>query len=230
MNKNTSKNMKLSPLSAAIPVVLLVSLTGCFQQSETPKQLADRYWQLMQNGELVEAEKLVSTGSLEHFNHHVQRINEVSRLENSESITYVTTSITTVNPDTNYAYTQNFNTVLVQENGNWKIDAARSSFPEHLSNTQQDMQQLSEELNKSVQENMETIDQAMEESMEMLNEVMQEGSREMGQSLKEMMDKLNDRMKESVDRLREQRERQNEQNQPPVDSTKPNQQSGEGMI
>lgn len=210
--------------------LLAATLAGCIQPSQSPKQVADKYWQLMQEGNIIEAEKLVSRGSFEHFSHHVKRIDDVSQLSNSNSVTYVTTTITTVDPNSNYAYTQQFNTVMVQEDGKWKIDAAQTSFPEQMSNSRQEMEQLSEEINESVQRNMESIDEAMAESMEMLNEVMEEGSREMGQSLIDMMNKLNESMQESIERLKQEREQQRQYEEYHPDKPAPDEKKGEGVI
>jgi len=204
-------------------------LSGCIQQTETPKMVADRYWQLLQAGEIVEAEKLVSKGSFQHFSHHVQRIDDIDKLDNSESHTYVTTTITTVNPETNYAHTQQFHTVLVQEEGDWKIDASQTSFPPALTETEQKMEELSDDINRSVEENIESFDEAMEQSMDILNEMLEEGSREMGESLQEMMNRLNESMQESVERLKKHREQQQQKEQlqqlPPPDKN-----AGEGVI
>ena len=203
-------------------------LSGCIQNTETPKMVADRYWQLLQAGEIVEAEKLVSKGSFQHFSHHVQRIDDIDKLENSESHTYVTTTITTVNPKTNYAHTQQFHTVLVQEEGDWKIDASQTSFPPPLTETEQKMEELSDDINRSVEENIQNFDEAMEQSMDILNEMLEEGSREMGESLQDMMNRLNESMKESVERLKKHREYQQEQEQQKLPPPDP--ESGEGMI
>lgn len=208
---------------------LLLSLTllACNQPAQDPKTVADRYWQYIQAGNLIEAEKLVTTGSLNTLQEHRRRMETITQLNNSEAVTIVNTSITTINPNSNYRHTETFNTVLVLQQGQWKVDLNQSQIPPALSENEEKLQQLSDELSESMQENIESIDDAMTQGMQMLNEALEDGSKEMGDSLLHMMNELNDSMQESIDKMKERREQQmQEQQQPP----QPDPRRGEGMI
>ncbi len=209
-------------------ILLSLSLISCAQTAENPKTIADKYWQYLQNGNLTEAEKLVSTNSRNAFADHQKRIASIAKLDNDETKTIVSTTITTINPDNNYSYTQTFNTVLVLQDGQWKIDANQSKLPPALSENEQELQKLTDNLGESMQENIESIDEAMEQGMQMLNEALHEGSKEMSDSMLNLMNKLNSTMQESIDKMKQRRE---QQNQAPQQTTpKPDPEQGEGMI
>ena len=215
-----------------LPLLILFSmvLTACTQTIQDPKVIADKYWQHIQSGNLSEAEKLVSTDSQQTFSEHSQRMTSVSQLNNDEAITIVNTTITTINPDTKFSYSQTFNTVLVLQEGQWKIDAQRSKLPHTLSENEEKLQQFTEEFSGSMQKNIESLDGAVTQGMQLLNEALNEGSKEMGDSMLNMMNELNDTMQESIDKMKQRRQQQEqEQNQQPQQN-QPDPDKGEGML
>ncbi|NOQ87746.1 MAG: hypothetical protein GQ550_02390 [Gammaproteobacteria bacterium] len=209
---------------------LLLSLTllACTQPAEDPKTVADKYWQYMQTGNLSEAEKLVSTNSHDALQEQHRRMNSIAQLNNGEAMTIINTTITTINPDSNYRHTESFNTVLVLQQGKWKVDLNQSQIPPALSANEEKLQQLSEELSESMQENIESIDDAMNEGMQMLNEALHDGSKEMGDSLLHLMNELNKSMQESIDKMKQRREQQMQEQK--KQSLQPDPRQGEGMI
>ena len=219
-----------------ILILLSFSLFACNQSAEDPKAVAEKYWQLLQAGNTTEAEKLVSTNSKRVFANHTNRIGAMDRLENGEAKTIVSTSITHTDPDSNYIQTQTFNTALVLEQGHWKVDVEQTHIPLSATEKEQQLQQLSGELSKSMKENMESIDEAMSHGMQMLNEALQDGSQEMGESLLEMMNELNSTMQESIEKMKQRREKQlQDQQQKPEQPPQPikpppDPAQGEGMI
>ena len=50
------------------------------------------------------------------------------------------TTITTINPDSNVSHTQTFDTVLVLQNGQWKVDASQSPLPPPLITKEEELQ------------------------------------------------------------------------------------------
>jgi len=206
-------------------VVCSLFLYACMQPAKDPKAIADKYWQHLQSGNTSEAKKLISTNSKRAFANHNNRIASITQLDNSDAKTFVSTTITTINPETQFSYTETFNTVLVLEQGEWRVDVNESQIPPALSAPEEEMQQLAEELSESMQDNIESIDEAMNQGMQLLNDALRDGSKEMGDSLLDMMNELNSRMHESIDKMKERRERQAQppQNQPDPDK-------GEGMI
>lgn len=226
----TNKLLTLATIS-----LLSFSVIACNQPAEDPKTVADKYWQLLQAGNTAEAEKLVASNSKRNFADHTNRIGATDRLENGAAKTIVSTSITRTDPSSNYSQTQTFNTVLVLEQGQWKVDVDQSRIPLSATEKEQQLEQLSDELSQSMKENMESIDEAMSHGMQMLNEAMQEGSQEMGESLLEMMNELNSTMQESIEKMKQRREKQQEQEQDsqqpqPAPQAEPDPREGEGMI
>ncbi len=215
-------------------VLLLTSfaLFACTQPADDPKIIADKYWQHMQNGNTIEAEKLVSNESRPALQEHSKRLDNNTQINNGKATTIVTTTITTIDPDSNYRHTQTFNTVLVLQNGQWKVDASQSQIPPAPGEKEKQMKQLADELSESMQENIESMDNAVNQGMQMLNEALHEGSEEMGNSLLQLMNELNATMKESIDKMKQRREQQLQEKQPQANPTKPqpDPRQGEGMI
>lgn len=207
-----------------ITLALSLTLLACTQPAENPKTIADKYWQLLQSGNTIEAEKLVSVDSRRYLSSHTDRIDSISQLENGEARTLVSTTITTTNPGNNFSHSQTFDTVLVLQQGEWKIDISQSPIPPSPSAREEELQKLAEELSRSMQENIDSVDETMSQGMQLLNEALREGSKEMGDSLLNMMNQLNKSMKDSIDQMKERRK----QNPPEQQQSKPG--SDEGMI
>jgi len=204
-------------------------LAACIPAADDPKTVADKYWHYLQTGNTTEAKKLLSTDSYQAFSEHSSRINSNTKLENSEAKTLVTTTITTFNPATSHSHTITFDTVLVLQQGQWKIDIKQSQIPPPPSAQEEKIQQLTEDLSESMQESIESIDDAMSKGMQTLNEALRDGSKEMGDSLLHLMNELNHTMQQSIDNMKQRREQQmqeQEQQQP----SPPDPRQGEGMI
>jgi mevalonate kinase len=211
-----------------IPVALL-TLTACLPTAEDPKSVADKYWQSMQTGNQAEAEKLVTINSRRYLASHKDRMATITQLDNGDARTIVSTTITTINPETGYEYEETFDTVLVMEQGQWKVDIRQTEIPPSPVARQEELDRLAEELNESMQENIESIDEAMNEGMHMLNEALQEGSKDMSESLLRLMDELNESMHESIEQMKKRRQQQLEEQQQ-QEPTTPDPEKGEGMI
>lgn len=221
-----------SKQNIALLIISAVALTACTQPAEDPKTVADKYWQHLQTGNIAEAEKLVSLNSRQVIADHQSRIANISQLDNGEASTIVSTTITTINPTNNHSHTETFNTVLVLQQGQWKVDVSQSPIPPAPSAHEEEMQKLAEDLTESMQENIESIDNAMSEGMQLLNEALREGSREMGDSLLNLMNELNSTMHESIDKMKERRNKQLEKQQDELqpEQIQPDPDKGEGII
>ena len=215
-------------------IILLLSFTlaACIPPADDPKTVADKYWQYLQAGNTTEAKKLLSTNSHQFFSEHSSRINSNTQLDNSQAKTLVTTTITSFNPATNRSHTETFNTILVLQQDQWKIDIKQSQIPPPPSAQEEKIQQLTEELSESMQENIESIDGAMSEGMQTLNEALRDGSKEMGDSLLHLMNELNRTMQKSIDNIKERREQQKQEQNPEQNKQQPqpDPRQGEGMI
>jgi len=209
-----------------IAIALLgLFLTACTQPASDPKSIANQYWQHLQSGNTLAAEKLISIGSHRTLFEHSDRMASISQLNNGEAKTIVSTTITTITPNTNFTYTETFNTVLVLQQGEWKVDVNQSQIPATALAPQEELQQLSEKLSGSMQENFESIDETMNEGMQLLKEALRDGSKEMGDSLLNMMNNLNSKMQESIEKMKERRQEHTQPSQKNPDPAK-----GEGII
>lgn len=207
-----------------ITIALSFTLFACTQPAEDPKTIANMYWQLLQSGNITEAEKLVSAASRGDFSAHSDRIATISQLESGEARTLISTTITTTNPTNNFTHSQTFDTVLVLQQGEWKIDVNQSPMPPSPSAQEEELQKLAEELSRSMQENIDSVDETVSRGMQLLNEALREGSKEMGESLLNMMNQLNNSMKDSIDQMKKRQEQEQQQ------QNKPEAEKGEGMI
>ena len=209
-------------------LLLSLTLSACIQAAEDPKTVADKYWQHMQTGNISEAEKLASKNSQQALQEHQNRLDENTQVDSGKAMTIVTTTITTIDPDSNYRHTETFNTVLVLQEGQWKVDASRTPIPPAPGEKEKQMKQLADELSKSMQENVESMDDAVNQGMQLLNEALRDGSKEMGDSLLHMMNELNATMQESINKMKQRREQQLREKQ--LQEKQPDQRRGEGMI
>ena len=214
----------------ALLILLSITLSACLPINDDPKTVADKYWQSIQAGNLKQAEKHVSVIDQQRLVQHSNHITADSLLQNKQAQTIVNTTIITTNPSTQQVHTQNFDTVMVMQDGQWKIDLERTDIPPPPTVRQQEMEQLAEELNQSMQENMESLDEAFEQGMQVFNEALEEGSKEMGSSLLQMMNELNANMKESIEKLKQRRMQQQQQNQQQKQPASPDPDKGEGRI
>jgi len=219
---------------------LIISLSACIPEADNPKTIADKYWQHMQNGNTDEAKKLISNNSQPLFLEHKKRIDNSTIIKSGEATTIVSTTITTIDADNN-SHSETFNTVLVLQQGQWKVDAQQSQIPATPEDKEKQLEQMSEALSESMQKNIKSMDEAVNQGMQILNEALQEGSEEMGGSLLQLMNELNSTMQQSIDKMKQRREQQrqeqhlqkkspqNEQQNTPG-TTQPDPSQGEGMI
>jgi len=201
MNINSPLSIKLLTFT-----FLSIILSACTQPAENPKAVAEQYWGNIQSGNTLEAEKFATIKSRRTISEHSQRISSITTLENGETKTIVSTTITATNPETDYTHTQTFDTILVLQQGQWKVDVDASPIPPSPSAQKEELQRLAEKLSKSMQDNIESIDEAVNEGMTILNETLREGSKEMGESLLNMMKELNKSMHESIDKMKKQKQ------------------------
>jgi len=213
-------------------LLILVSLllSACTRPAEDPKTVADKYWQYIQAGNINEAKKLASLNSQPVLRQHSERISKGTQIDNAGATTIISTTITTIDPDSNYRHSETFNTVLVLQQGHWKVDVEQSQIPPAPGEREKQMQQLADELSESMQENIESMDDAMSQGLQLLNEALRDGSKEMGHSLLQMMDELNSTMKKSIDKMKQRRQQQDKQQQQTPATSQPDPRQGEGMI
>ena len=83
----------------------------------------------MQTGNITEAEKLVTINSRHALPALSERMPAIAQLDNGEARTIVSTTITTINPNTDYRQTETFDTVLVLQQGQWKVDLNNTRIP-----------------------------------------------------------------------------------------------------
>jgi len=199
---------------------LAISLTtaACAQVAQNPESVASRYWTSLQAGNTDAARQLVSSQSHADFDNNIRHMTPVGQFKLSDTHATVTTVL---NPGTNATQNQTFDTVLVLENGQWRIDASRTQIPVAAS---QQKNKLAKDLSSSMQKNMDEMDKAMHDGIKLLNDALHDGSREMGDSLLKGMKQLNESMQRSIEQLKHHRQ---QKKQVPAG---PDPRKGEGAI
>ncbi len=212
-----------------IPVIKLtclaitsLALSACMQENSTPAQVTEQYWNAIKIGDYDSARKLVSSNTQQsHDNYIALPDNDKLPVLQIEIENQYASVSTIMNPASNTpANTQRFDTRLVLEQGQWKIDASQTQFPSTKSSAEKQLEELAEGFTKGMQKNMESLDEAMSEGMQLLNETFRERSSEMSDKLLKGMRELNENLKESIENLKEQREKNNT----------PDKNNGEGIL
>ena len=206
--------------------LILISLitlftSACMHEAEKPRDVASRYWQALKNGDTETARKLVSSSSQAEFDNYIAKPADEKIPVGEVKLGAEKTTVVTLiypqgdNPDDYSA----FDTTLVLENGQWKIDAAQTVVPRPPP-SERELEELADQLSESMQENIDSIEDAMNEGLNMLNEALREGSRDMGESMLKGMEEMNRALRESIEDMQKRRE----QEQPPEKK------EGEGLI
>lgn len=206
-----------------ISFITLIS-SACMQQADNPRDVASQYWLAIKNGDTEGARKLVSSKSQAEFDNYIAKpADEKTAIGEIKLGAEKTTVVTLIypqgdNPDDYSA----FDTTLVLENGQWKIDAAQTVIPRPPP-SDRELDELADQLSESMQENIDSIEEAMNEGMQMLDDALREGSRDMGESMLKGMEEMNRALRESIEDMQQRREQ--EQPQQPQEKKE-----GEGLI
>jgi hypothetical protein len=202
------------------PFTLLLLLLSACSQASDPKDVADKYWQALRSGDIETARSLVSTDSRQAFRTFVdskENLNAVGEVELGAQITRVVTVLYPVQAPDDY---RAFDTLLVLENGEWKIDAEHTLVPPSGTASTSDADQSTEQLSQSMRDNIDSMEKSMKENLQMLHETVREGSREMGESLLKGMQELNQSMHDAIEQMRERRDRESTTPTPPTENGK----------
>lgn len=204
-------------------------LPACFENPDTPKQVAQKYWDALQKGDHATVRKYVSKASQENLHSYLALPPDQKTLAREVILDSEHASVNTlINPNATSPDTlHNIETILVIEDGQWKVDASRTQLPPPKTQTELELDELADQLSESMKENIESMDGALSEGMKLFNDALRDGSKDMGESMLKLMKELNKSMKESVDKMK-QRNKPQEQEQP--QNTQPDPNLGEGFI
>jgi len=205
---------------------VLFLTSACVDKTDSPKQVAEKYWDALSNGDSAAARKLVSESTQQNLDAYLAlTTNQKVSLDKIYLGDAQTTVSTTIYPNNSKPEIQHeLETVLIIENGQWKIDAARTQVPVAFSENEEELEKLAEKLSDSMKKNIDTMDDAVTEGLQMLDETLEDGSKEMGHSLLKLMNDLNSSMQKSIDKMKQHREQQKQQ------KAQPDPDLGEGMI
>ena len=203
-------------------------ISACTPVAENPRDVAAQYWQALKRGDIETARSFVSIDSQQSFDEYLtlppDQQTPIGEINLGAQQTIV---VTIIYPEGNAPDDYRaFDTVMVLENGQWKIDATKSFIPPSSKPAGRELEEMAEELSESMQKNLDSMEDAMAKGMRMLNDALREGSKEMGESLLRGMEELNESMQESIEQMRKRREQQQhgETLPPPV------QDNGEGLL
>lgn len=207
-----------------LPILLLsIFISACMHQSDSPRDVANQYWQALKNGDTETARNLVSKSSQLDFDDYLAKpADEKTAIGEISLGAEQTTVVTLIYPkgDTPDDYSA-FDTTLVLEDGKWKVDAAQTVIPRPAP-SERELEELADQLSEAMEDNIESIEDAMNEGMKMLDEALREGSRDMGESMLKGMEQMNRALRESVEEMQKRHEMQ--QKKPKQDR------EGEGLI
>ncbi len=205
----------------------VVLISACTQTADNPRSVAAQYWQALKQGDTETARSLVSANSQQAFDSYLVLPPEQQTAIGEINLgSQQTTVVTIIYPEGNAPDDYRaFDTIMVLENGAWKIDATQSFIPPSSKPAGRELEEMAEQFSESMQENLDTMEDAMAEGMRMLNEVLREGSKEMGESMLKGMEELNESMQESIEQMQKRREQQ--RNEP---ATPQGDESGEGVL
>lgn len=212
-------------------LALVLLLSACLERADTPKQVAQKYWHALQKGDHATVRQYASKASQENLNNYLALppdqktiVHEVT-IDTEHAAVNTTINPNAIAPDNKHT----IETILVLEDGQWKVDASRTQLPPPESQTELELEELADQLSESMKENIESMDGALSEGMEMLNNALRDGSKDMGESMLKLMKELNESMKESVEQMKQRNQQQ--QTPPPNDSPmQPDPNQGEGVI
>lgn len=107
-----------------LPLIALAMLSACNQPAQDPKTVAQHYWQAIIDGDTETAKSLIASDSTKEFDDYLTHMNS-----NHQNITQValddqrTSVTTTINPNSDQPFNDRpFETILVLEEGQWRID------------------------------------------------------------------------------------------------------------
>ena len=213
-----------------LALTLSLTLSACIEGKNTPKQVAQKYWDALQKGDHETARQLTSKESQQELDEYLtlppeqKTTLDIIELGTQQAVVNTVIYPREEAPDSHH----NIETVLVLENGDWKVDASRTQPPPPKTPTEQELEELAQQLSESMQDNIDSMDGALTEGMKMLNEALRDGSKEMGESMLKLMDDLNKSMKQSIDKMKQRN--QHKKQEEPKDELQPDPNRGEGMI
>lgn len=183
-------------------------LAACIHEVEPPKVVAQQYWDAIKTGDHETAKKLATKSSQQSLTDYLALPDEQKiPVENVQLDNEKTTIITSLNPEGETAKKYPaFETVLILEQGKWKVDATRTQVPTPIVTSEERQEELARQLSESMEKNLENMDDALSEGLDMLNEAVKEGSNEMSESLLKGLNKLNESLQETVEQMKKRRE------------------------
>lgn len=204
-------------MKTSIALLLLsLFLFSCADNKDTPSQVAEKYWHAIQYGDTQIAKRFITNNSKSHYSDHIKSLQGIY-IDNFIIDDSKTTLITIINPDAKTPGDEIiFDTRLVLENNQWKIDLNNTHIPPST-NKKNGLHVLTDDLSTTMQKNIQSIEKILKESMYALNKTLKEGSDEMIQSMLEVMKELNEK-------IRERRKKKQAEPNSSIDE------SGEGLI
>jgi hypothetical protein len=190
-------------------ISLTLFLSACMHQADDPRKVAEQYWQSLKNGDTVIARAMVSKTSQQAYDDYqalpADQKTPISEISLGAEQTIIATVLYPDNstPEKHSA----FDTVLVLEDGKWKIDASQTVTPRPPP-SDRELNELADELSESMQGNINSMEEAMNDGLQMLDEALREGSRDLGESMLKGMEEMNRALRESIEELQKRREQQ----------------------
>lgn len=164
-----------SPVKVAGLIYILLLLYGC--QSATPEEVTTKFWRALASGQIENAKNQTTQDSQRFVNLQEQEIDKNSAIKTGEAVVNdLNASVeTTINRNDKPV---SFNTVLLKENGNWKVDYQQT----HTNIAMAPLDGIA----KSLQKLGDTVTDQLEEQVPLIEKEMES----LGNELKEQIDEF----------------------------------------
>ena len=179
-------------------LMFAATLAGC-SDNNSPTVVSQSFWQAMAAGNLAAAKKLATAGSMDGVS--VTDDREVTNLQFGDvseegGYTLVATEFDSVNSGSTVA--MSFETVLEQEQGQWRVNFNRTIKSMLGSSFEQLQNALSESITEAGESIGEAVNEVMVDTVEEMSDVLQGAAEEMQKAADELRDSLQDEADETL--------------------------------
>lgn len=164
-------------LTRLIVTVGMTAILGCAQGD--PAAVAEAFWRAGQEGDIERARSYVSASSHAKMNERSAPSIDELWIGESEIDGDRATVQTRLSTSTDRSFTIEFNTIMVREEGDWKVeldDTSSEMMREIFGST---MEEMGEQLGEAMKGAVEGMAEGMAEGMQKMGEAMQDAAKDL---------------------------------------------------
>ncbi|MCV6604474.1 MAG: hypothetical protein OIF34_04150 [Porticoccaceae bacterium] len=183
--------MKIRFFTGFLMLMLAVFISGC-SNSDSPGDVAQDFWQAMADGDIDTARGLATESSKEAVRMdkklHIEYLEFGKIFTEEGNPSLLPTSLTTVSGGNRINLS--FDTVLEQQQGQWRVDFNQTTQSMLGSSFQQLQDALAETITEAGNAVGDAVDEALNEAAGEMSEVLQGAAREMQQAADQLREEL----------------------------------------